>query len=164
MHTVTRLLRRTNYRVWTAPSVLEKSAWSGFDRLFFSSKSESSDDESSATWEKVMAEENDNLPGPSGRGSVKDAEWWARDSKAQAQAMALLSAALDEADDDEEPRGEGESEEPVVISEEDQKSLRVGILGSPNSGKSTLTNYMVSAIAIAPSNLSKLLAIALMLF
>jgi len=121
---------------------LEKSAWCGFYR-FYSAKSggESSDEESSSAWEKVVAEESDSGPGPSGRGSLKDADWSARDSKAQAQAMALLSAALDEAE-----RGEGGEGEALAISEEDQKSLRVGVVGSPNSGKSTLTNHLVRSL------------------
>jgi len=145
MHAVVKLLRRTNHHhVWmssSSPSIshLEKSAWCGFDR-FYSAKSggESSDDESNSAWEKVVAEESDDSPGPSGRCLVKDADWLARDSKAKAQAMALLSAALDEAEGGEE--GQGET---VAVSEEDQKSLRVGVVGSPNAGKSTLTNHLV---------------------
>lgn len=147
MYAVVKLLRRTNHHVWTSSSSpiahLEKSAWCGFDR-FYSAKSggESSDEESSSSWEKVVAEESDSIPGPSGRGSVKDADWWARDSKAQEQAMALLSAALDEADED----FANEGGEPLAISEEDQKSLRVGVVGSPNAGKSTLTNHLVRSL------------------
>lgn len=49
-------------------------------------------------------------------------------------AKALLEAALDSADDE---LGEGE------VREEDQKSLNVGIIGPPNAGKSSLTNFMV---------------------
>lgn len=49
-------------------------------------------------------------------------------------AKALLEAALESAD---EELGEGE------VNEEDQKSLNVGIIGPPNAGKSSLTNFMV---------------------
>ncbi|CAA0842018.1 HEAT SHOCK PROTEIN 89.1 [Striga hermonthica] len=50
-------------------------------------------------------------------------------------ARALLEAALDE--DDNEDAEERE------VTEEDQKSLSVGIIGAPNAGKSALTNCMV---------------------
>lgn len=46
---------------------------------------------------------------------------------------ALLQAALDPPD----------KEEDVDVKEEDQKSLSVGIVGAPNAGKSSLTNFMV---------------------
>lgn len=49
-------------------------------------------------------------------------------------AKALLEAALESPD---EELGEGE------VKEEDQKSLNVGIIGPPNAGKSSLTNFMV---------------------
>lgn len=52
-------------------------------------------------------------------------------------AKALLEAALESADDE---LGEGE------VREEDQKSLNVGIIGPPNAGKSSLTNFMVRFI------------------
>ncbi|KAJ4822364.1 hypothetical protein Tsubulata_014291 [Turnera subulata] len=47
-------------------------------------------------------------------------------------AKALLEAALEKPD-----------EEVDQVLEEDQKSLSVGIIGAPNAGKSSLTNYMV---------------------
>lgn len=133
MFAVVKLLRRTNH-VWTSPSIahLEKSVWCGFDR-FYSAKNEgeSSDDESSRL--------GSDSPGPSGRDMVKDADWEAKDAKAQAQAMELLRAALDEADEG----FDGEGRQDLAVSEGDQKSLRVGVVGSPNAGKSTLTNHLV---------------------
>ncbi|CAF2044527.1 hypothetical protein BRARA_I02760 [Brassica rapa] len=57
-------------------------------------------------------------------------------------AKALLEAALDSADDE---LGEGE------VREEDQKSLNVGIIGPPNAGKSSLTNFMVGTKVAAAS-------------
>jgi len=51
-------------------------------------------------------------------------------------AKALLEAALESPD---EELGEGE------VREEDQKSLNVGIIGPPNAGKSSLTNFMVGS-------------------
>ncbi|XP_064946536.1 GTP-binding protein ERG isoform X2 [Musa acuminata AAA Group] len=49
-------------------------------------------------------------------------------------ARALLEAALGQPDEDEE--------EDMVVKEEDQRSLSVGIIGAPNAGKSCLTNFM----------------------
>jgi GTPase len=50
-------------------------------------------------------------------------------------ALALLDAALEPPDEDEDDLGE--------VKEEDQMSLSVGIVGAPNAGKSSLTNTMV---------------------
>lgn len=60
--------------------------------------------------------------------------------KAGRLANELLEAALDE--------GESEEVDEREVTEEDQKSLAVGIIGAPNAGKSALTNYMVSALSI----------------
>ncbi|AQK40997.1 GTP-binding protein ERG [Zea mays] len=49
-------------------------------------------------------------------------------------ALALLDAALEPPDEDEDDLGE--------VKEEDQMSLSVGIVGAPNAGKSSLTNTM----------------------
>ncbi|CAG7901487.1 unnamed protein product [Brassica rapa] len=57
-------------------------------------------------------------------------------------AKALLEAALESADDE---LGDGE------VREEDQKSLNVGIIGPPNAGKSSLTNFMVGTKVAAAS-------------
>lgn len=51
-------------------------------------------------------------------------------------ARALLEAALEPPDDAEE--------ENMAVKEEDQQSLSVGVIGAPNAGKSSLTNFMVS--------------------
>lgn len=56
--------------------------------------------------------------------------------RANLLAKALLQAALERPDDVEE--------EDMIVKEEDQKSLSVGIVGAPNAGKSALTNFMVS--------------------
>ncbi|KAF8390875.1 hypothetical protein HHK36_023174 [Tetracentron sinense] len=53
-------------------------------------------------------------------------------------AKALLQAALEKPDDVEE--------EDMVVKEEDQRSLSVGIIGAPNAGKSALTNFMVRCL------------------
>jgi predicted GTPase len=45
----------------------------------------------------------------------------------------LIRAALDDPDE----------EEDGMVPEEKQRSLRVGIIGAVNAGKSTLTNFMV---------------------
>ncbi|XP_047318832.1 GTP-binding protein ERG [Impatiens glandulifera] len=64
--------------------------------------------------------------------------------KAGTLAKALLEAALQQPEDDEE---EGD----MIVAEEDQKSLYVGIIGAPNAGKSALTNYMVGTKVAAVS-------------
>ena len=58
----------------------------------------------------------------------------------------LLRAALDEADEEGEGIGE---EDRVPVREEDQMSLRVGVVGSPNAGKSKLTNRLVSIYIVS---------------
>jgi predicted GTPase len=54
-------------------------------------------------------------------------------------ALALLEAAMEPPDEDEEEPGE--------VREEDQMSLSVGIVGAPNAGKSSLTNTVVRVIS-----------------
>lgn len=53
--------------------------------------------------------------------------------RAIALAKAMLEAALQMPDD----------EEDMPVKEEDQRSLSVGVIGAPNAGKSSLTNFMV---------------------
>ncbi|KAJ1698064.1 hypothetical protein LUZ63_006576 [Rhynchospora breviuscula] len=59
-------------------------------------------------------------------------------------ARSLLEAALEPPDD----VTEGED---MVVREEDQMSLSVGIIGAPNAGKSSLTNFMVGTKVAAVS-------------
>ncbi|KAG6472233.1 hypothetical protein ZIOFF_069692 [Zingiber officinale] len=58
-------------------------------------------------------------------------------------ARALLEAALEPPDDAEE--------ENMAVKEEDQRSLSVGVIGAPNAGKSSLTNFMVGTKVAAVS-------------
>ncbi|KAL6659040.1 hypothetical protein ACP70R_003080 [Stipagrostis hirtigluma subsp. patula] len=58
-------------------------------------------------------------------------------------ALALLEAALEPPDEEDEAPGE--------VREEDQMSLSVGIVGAPNAGKSSLTNTMVGTKVAAVS-------------
>lgn len=58
-------------------------------------------------------------------------------------ARALLEAALEPPDDAEE--------ENMAVKEEDQQSLSVGVIGAPNAGKSSLTNFMVGTKVAAVS-------------
>lgn len=68
-----------------------------------------------------------------------------KEMRASEIARALLEASLQRPDDEFDEEEEGE------VREEDQKSLAVGIIGAPNAGKSTLTNYMVGSKVAAVS-------------
>ncbi|KAL8508644.1 hypothetical protein ACS0TY_019043 [Phlomoides rotata] len=59
------------------------------------------------------------------------------------RASEFLEAALDQE--------LGKDAEVMEIKEEDQKSLAVGIIGAPNAGKSSLTNFMVGSKVSAVS-------------
>lgn len=102
-----------------------------------------------ATWDENLREkanrvvlEKDNR-GKALRALEREEE---KRRKAAVLAKALLEAALDRPDDDEEEEGED-----MVVREEDQKSLNVGIIGAPNAGKSSLTNFMVGTKVAAVS-------------
>jgi len=73
---------------------------------------------------------------PKGRLKFKEEE---EERKTKALEKALLEAALSKPEEEDEE----EDEDLGVVNEEDQKSLFVGIIGAPNAGKSSLTNYMV---------------------
>uniref|UniRef100_A0A2P2K806 GTP-binding protein erg n=1 Tax=Rhizophora mucronata TaxID=61149 RepID=A0A2P2K806_RHIMU len=63
------------------------------------------------------------------------------DQRSRLLAKALLEAALEKPDDEDDEE----------VREEDQKSLAVGIIGAPNAGKSSLTNYMLGTKVSAVS-------------
>lgn len=67
----------------------------------------------------------------------KEVEKEEDNERATILARALLEAALAPPDDVED--------EDLIVKEEDQRSLSVGIIGAPNAGKSSLTNFMVSS-------------------
>ncbi|KAH7567822.1 hypothetical protein JRO89_XS07G0157700 [Xanthoceras sorbifolium] len=66
------------------------------------------------------------------KGKVRIFEEDEEERRNRVLAKMLLRAALEDEEDDE-----------YKVIEEDQKSLSVGIIGAPNAGKSTLTNFMV---------------------
>ncbi|XP_058205445.1 GTP-binding protein ERG-like [Rhododendron vialii] len=102
---------------------------------------------SNPTWDEKYREKADRAvfgEETNVRNLVKEEE---RKRRAAALARALLEAALDRPDEDKEEEEEGD----LVVKEEDQKSLSVGIIGAPNAGKSALTNYMVGTKVAAVS-------------
>lgn len=136
MHAALRALRRTTPSIFqpspSSLSPLQKSLWLTSHHLFCS-RSDSDNDENLRSRSSSSSSEE---PGPSGSGGLSD---WERGKRAEAQAMSLLRVALDEADENEEGS--------VFVREEEQKSLRVGIVGAPNAGKSKLTNYLVGSLS-----------------
>ncbi|KAK4347659.1 hypothetical protein RND71_033998 [Anisodus tanguticus] len=94
----------------------------------------------SSTWDekyresvksKVFGEDPSEIKGSS-RMLIKEEE---KRRRAALLARTLLEAALERPDEE-------EGKEDEVVKEEDQMSLSVGIIGAPNAGKSSLTNYM----------------------
>ncbi|KAH7654566.1 GTP-binding protein Era protein [Dioscorea alata] len=73
----------------------------------------------------------------------KEVEKEEDNERATILARALLEAALAPPDDVED--------EDLIVKEEDQRSLSVGIIGAPNAGKSSLTNFMVGTKVAAVS-------------
>ncbi|CAN6872138.1 hypothetical protein Bca4012_076724 [Brassica carinata] len=95
-------------------------------------------------WDKGYRERVQRELFPQEKQSSEEEEEEDEDSidRSRILAKALLEAALESADDE---LGEGE------VREEDQKSLNVGIIGPPNAGKSSLTNFMVGTKVAAAS-------------
>ena len=95
------------------------------------------------TWEKKYREKADELifgkEIPKGKLRLMEEE---EEKRRRVLAKALLEAALDTGDN------EDEDEDESAVREEDQKSLSVGIIGAPNAGKSSLTNYMVHSLCL----------------
>lgn len=96
----------------------------------------------SSTWDekyrervktKVFGEDPSEIK--SSRILIKEEE---KRRRAALLARTLLEAALDRPDEEGD-----EDKEDELVKEEDQMSLSVGIIGAPNAGKSSLTNYMV---------------------
>lgn len=82
------------------------------------------------SWNQAYRERADRKIFGEGKEEVGEEE-----RRANRLAKALLWAALEKPDEEVEAR--------MIVKEEDQKSLSVGIIGAPNAGKSALTNFMV---------------------
>ncbi|KAM3285508.1 GTP-binding protein ERG [Capsicum chacoense] len=91
--------------------------------------------------EKVFGEDPSKVK--SSRILIKEEE---KRRKTALLAKTLLEAAMERADEEGD-----EDKEDEVVKEEDQMSLSVGIIGAPNAGKSSLTNYMAGTKVSAVS-------------
>ncbi|KAM3362745.1 GTP-binding protein ERG [Capsicum galapagoense] len=91
--------------------------------------------------EKVFGEDPSKVK--SSRILIKEEE---KRRKTALLARTLLEAAMERADEEGD-----EDKEDEVVKEEDQMSLSVGIIGAPNAGKSSLTNYMAGTKVSAVS-------------
>ncbi|CAK9169861.1 unnamed protein product [Ilex paraguariensis] len=126
----------------SADSVFDGAHYTLPEKLSFDSEAEST---IQPTWDVNFREkanrrifgERTQLGEETGKAFESCGERRGEEKKGSVLAKALLKAALEQPDEDE---GVGES---LVVTEEDQKSLSVGIIGAPNAGKSALTNYMV---------------------
>ncbi|KAF5192704.1 Gtpase era [Thalictrum thalictroides] len=90
----------------------------------------------------IFGEDSEKIPNDDEDDEVDDKEE-EKEQRSRMLAKALLQAALEKTDDAEE--------EHMIVKEEDQKSIHVGIIGAPNAGKSCLTNYMVGTKVAAVS-------------
>ncbi|XP_068658312.1 GTP-binding protein ERG [Aristolochia californica] len=100
-----------------------------------------SDSAPKPTWNKSYREKADRAI--FGIEQEKRDEEEEKKRRANMLAKALLEASLGKADDEEDAE--------MLVKEEDQQSLSVGIIGVPNAGKSALTNYMVGTKVAAVS-------------
>lgn len=90
-----------------------------------------------STWDKKYRNRANSLFGE----DISHARIFEREEEKKKKAGRLASELLEAALDEEL----GEDAEVREIKEEDQKSLAVGIIGAPNAGKSSITNFMVCA-------------------
>ncbi|KAF4391418.1 hypothetical protein F8388_008029 [Cannabis sativa] len=125
-------------------SETENGADSVFDSSHFTVPSLGSDAKAQPTWDKKYRARADQVifgeePHKKGKLKIEEEE----EKRRRVLAKALLEAALEKADEDDD--------QDLIVKEEDQKSLSVGIVGAPNAGKSSLTNYMVGTKVAAVS-------------